>query len=675
MSNPLLEDRTWPPFNEIKPEHVPDALDALLNQAREGIAAIVANPNPDYLNAIEKRDQVEDLLSKSWGTVSHLNSVCSNEELRKVYNEGLPKLSAYSTEMGQNEDLYQVYANLSMDGLDEAQRKSVEDSLIDFRLSGIGLDPHTKKRCGEIDERLSTLQANFSDNVLDATMAWTLEISDEGELAGLPPSALDLLRQNAQQKDKAGYLITLDFPSYIAVMTHADNRDLRRQVYEAYSTKASDCGPHAGQRDNGPLLAEIVNLRQERARLLGYSNPAEISLVKKMANSPREVLDLLEDLRSRALPQARKEVVELRDFAKDSCSIEDLQAWDTGYVSEKLKESRYQFSQEETKPYFPLERVLEGLFDITRRLFSVDIEVEDGAETWHEDVRRYVIRRSGEAIAHFYLDPYAREHKRGGAWMDECRCRQKWSDHELQLPVAYLVCNASPPAGEEPSQMTHEEVTTLFHEFGHGLHHMMTRIDVSTVSGINGVAWDAVELPSQFMENFCWQAELLPSLSGHVKTGEPLPQDLLNRMLAAKNFQSAMGMVRQLEFGLFDFNLHLQEGEQTAQSVQELLDGIRSEMALIPSPPFNRFQNSFTHIFSGGYAAGYYSYMWAEVLSADAFSRFEEEGLFNQQVAADFLNNTLSMGGVRPAGELFAAFRGRPPQTDALLRHCGIGQK
>ena len=671
-SNPLLVPSELPPFQQVKPEHVLPALDAMLQHGRATISEILKLQKHNYDNLIVARDKAEDLLSKSWGLVSHLNSVNNSEALRAVYNEGLPRLSEYETEMAQNEQLYAAYKSLKLDELSPDRRRSVELSLLDFELSGVALKGEAKLRSAELQKKLTECCAKFSDNVLDATMAWTLHLDKPERLKGLPDSALALLKQNAQQLNLEGYVLKLEFPSYMPVMTYAVDGELRRELYEAYCTRASERGPQAGKFDNSELLNEIMSLRQELAQLLGFKNSAEKSLVRKMARSPEEVLKFLRELAQRSRPKAEADVKELREFAKSSLGIHELQSWDLMYVSEKLKEKNYCFSQEETKPYFPLEKVISGLFNIASRLFDISIEGITDFESWHPEVRFYKITKNGQLVARFYLDPFARAHKRGGAWMGDCRSRQRWPNESLQTPVAYLVCNFTPPVGDQPSLLTHDEVTTLFHEFGHGLQHMLTQVDDSAVSGIHGVAWDAVELPSQFMENWCWEPEALPLISGHYKNSEPLPKILLERMLSAKNYQSGMAMLRQIEFALFDFRLHMEFGGPGFKNIQSLLDEVRREVAVMIPPSFNRFQHGFTHIFSGGYAAGYYSYKWAEVLSADAFSRFEREGLFNAQTGAAFRDTVLAQGGVRPAGDVFKDFMGREPSVEALLRHSGI---
>nr|WP_067289094.1 oligopeptidase A [Marinobacterium profundum] len=673
MSNPLLQQPELPTFSAIKPENVEPAIDELLGRNRAGIEALCqAAVTPDWNSLVAPLEQLNDDLSRAWSPVSHMNSVVNGDELRQAYNACLPKLSQYWTELGQNQQLFEAFSHLAENdqALDGPQRKVVANTLRDFRLSGIALPPEGQQRYAELQQQLSLLTTRFSENVLDATNAWSLLITDEAELAGLPEMALAGARQSAEAREQQGWLFTLDFPSYFAVVTHADNRDLRRQLYTAYATRASELGADA-KWDNTQLINDILALRHELAQLLGFGNYAEYSLATKMAESTDQVVGFLEDLATRARTAGQQEYRELCDFAREHYGLETLEAWDLAYCSEKLKQARYEVSQETLRPYFPMPKVLDGLFQVAGRLFDIQIEEVTEFDRWHKDARLFNVMRSGERLASFYLDPYARDNKRGGAWMDTCRIRRRLPDGQLQLPIAYLVCNFTPAVGTNPALLTHNEVTTLFHEFGHGLHHMLTQIECADVSGINGVAWDAVELPSQFMENWCWEPEALELISGHYQTGEVLPKALLDKMLAAKNFQSAMFMVRQLEFSLFDFQLH-RDFQPGVTDVQQLLDAVRERVSVVPVPDFNRFQNSFSHVFAGGYAAGYYSYKWAEVLSADAFSRFEEEGIFSPQAGADFRSNVLEMGGSREPMELFVAFRGREPSVDALLRHAGI---
>ncbi|WP_020679517.1 oligopeptidase A [Marinobacterium rhizophilum] len=673
MSNPLLQQPELPTFSAIKPENVEPAIDELLSRNRAGINALCENAAaPDWKDLVAPLEQLNDDLSRAWSPVSHMNSVVNGDALRQAYNACLPKLSQYWTELGQNQQLFEAFSHLSEHDqtLDGPQRKVVSNTLRDFRLSGIALPPEGQQRYAELQQKLSLLTTRFSENVLDATNAWSLLITDEAQLAGLPEMALAGARQAAEAREQRGWLLTLDFPSYFAVVTYADDRNLRRQLYHAYVTRASELGADA-KWDNTQLINDILALRHELAQLLGFANYAEYSLATKMAESTDQVVGFLQDLAIRARPAAQQDYRELCDFAREQHGLEKLEAWDVAYYSEKLKQARYDVSQEALRPYFPMPRVLNGLFQVAGRLFDIQIEEVEEFDRWHADARLFNVMRNGERLASFYLDPYARDNKRGGAWMDTCRIRRRLPDGTLQLPIAYLVCNFTPAVGKDPALLTHNEVTTLFHEFGHGLHHMLTQIEYADVSGINGVAWDAVELPSQFMENWCWEPEALALISGHYQTGEVLPKALLDKMLAAKNFQSALFMVRQLEFSLFDFLLH-RDFEPGVTSVQQLLDEVRAQVSVVPVAEFNRFQHSFSHIFAGGYAAGYYSYKWAEVLSADAFSRFEEEGIFSARAGADFCSNILEMGGSREPMELFVAFRGREPSVDALLRHAGI---
>lgn len=675
MSNPLLEQHELPPFSSIEPQHVEPAIRELIQRNQQGIDELLAShSNYDWDNLLQPIEDMEDELTQAWSPVSHLNSVRNNDELREAYNTCLPLLSEYSTWMGQHGELCAAYQQIAdredFSSLSTARRKAVNNALRDFRLAGVSLPAEKKQQYGELRKRLSDRGSKFGENVLDATNAWSKLVTRE-ELAGLPDTALASAKQAAQQADQDGYLINLEFPSYSPVLSYCDNRELRREVYTANCTRASDQGPHAGQWDNATIIQETLELRQLLAQLLGFDNYAEFSLATKMADSPDRVMQFLQQLAEHSTAQAQTEWQELLTFAREEYGETALEAWDVSYYSEKLRQQRYQVSQEDIRPYLPANRVLSGLFEVVQRLYGLTVREVEKFDSYHEDARLFDLLQDGEVIARFYLDLYARAHKRGGAWMDDCRVRRQCADH-IQIPVAYLVCNFTPPVGNAPALLTHTEMTTLFHEFGHGLHHMLTRQSVAAVSGINGVPWDAVELPSQFLENWCWEREALAFISGHHETGEPLPQELLDRMLAARNFQSAMAMARQLEFSIFDFRLHLEWNKGTFTSAQELLEKVREQVAVVSPPPFNRFQNAFSHIFAGGYAAGYYSYKWAEVLSADAFSRFEEEGIFNQNAGADFRRAVLEAGGSQEPMELFVAFRGREPSIEPLLRHCGI---
>ena len=663
-------------FSQIKAEHIVPAIDRLLAEARSSVEQhLQATQHYTWENLIEPLENVEDKLNKAWSPVSHMNSVVNSDELRDAYNACLPKLSAYSTEMGQNEALFKAYRFIEgsdeFASLDIAQQKIIRNALRDFKLSGIDLDNEKKQRYKDISLELSALASNYEENLLDATNAWSKLIRDKQDLVGLPESALAQARQTAESHNEDGWMITLQFPSYISVMTYADNRELRREHYEAFATRASDQGPHAGQWDNSENMEKILALRYEKARLLGFNNYAELSLATKMAEKPDDVTHFLEDLADRSWRDARKDLAELREFAKHY-GVHDLQSWDMAYFSEKMRQHFYQLSQEEVKTYFPITRVLPGLFAIVEKLYGLQITEISDFDSWHPDVRFFQIHdQTGQLRGQFYLDLYARAKKRGGAWMDDCVSRKK-SDGAVQTPVAYLTCNFTPPTGDTPALLTHDEVTTLFHEFGHGLHHMLTRIDHLGVSGISGVEWDAVELPSQFMENWCWEQEALALMSGHYQTDEKLPEALFNKMIAAKNFQAGMIMVRQLEFSLFDFRIHRDYDPEKGGRIYEILEQVREQVAVVRPPKFNRFAHSFSHIFAGGYAAGYYSYKWAEVLSSDAFSLFEEKGIFDQETGKAFLTNILEKGGSQNAMELFINFRGRKPTIDALLRHNGI---
>ncbi len=695
MENPLIDMPGLPPFGRILPEHVEPAIDTLLALNRARIQALTQAEAPaTWENFIEPLEVLGDALERAWSPVSHLNAVMNTEALRAAYNACLPKLSAYGTEVGQNRALFEGYrAVATQEHLDATQRKLLANALRDFHLSGVDLPPAQQSRYKEIDQALSGLGSKFAENLLDATNAWTKCLQDEAGLAGLPASARDLARQVAEQRGQSGWVLTLDFPSYHAVMTYADDPELRRELYEAYVTRASELGPQAGQWDNGAIMDEILALRHEQARLLGFANYAERSLATKMAPSTGEVMAFLGDLARRVVDPARRELDEGRDFARTEYGVVAIAPWDLAYYAEKLRERRYAITQEELRPYFPLDRVLAGLFAVLERLFDIRIREVGGVETWHPEVRFFEIRavedpaarpgpgqgsdlaadvqNGGELRGQFYLDPFARPNKRGGAWMDVCVNRLHTATCD-QIPCAYLVCNFTPPIGDQPSLLTHDEVLTLFHECGHGLHHLLTRIDYPAVGGISGVPWDAVELPSQFLENWCWERESLDLISGHVESGEPIPDVLYQRMRAARNFQSAMQMARQLEFALFDFRIHLEYDPAAGGRIYEILDQVRDQVAPLKPPPFNRFAHGFSHIFAGGYAAGYYSYKWAEVLSADAFSLFEERGVLDTATGRAFRQHILEQGGSREAMDLFVAFRGREPSIDALLRHSGI---
>ena len=693
MTNPLLpqavKNTDLPVFSKIKPEHIKPAVEQAIADCKNVINEVLTqNSVFTWETLVQPIDEVDDVLSKLWSPVSHMNSVVSSDELREAYESCLPLLSEYGTFVGQHQGLFEAYQSLKdselFDRLDTAQQKVITNALRDFTLSGIALNEEDKKRYGEIVSRLSDLSSSYSNNVLDATHAFTVNITDEKELPGLPTSALAAAKALAKSQNKNGYLFTLDFPSYLPVMTYCDNRELREKMYRAFVTRASDQGPNAGEFDNSAIMEETLALRHELANLLGFSNYGEKSLATKMANNADEVMGFLHDLAVKSKHQGEKDIQELKDFVRceyshtfsSEESNKELQAWDLAYYSEKLKHKRYAISDEELRPYFPKGRVVNGLFEVVHKLFGLNIKERNNVDTWHEDVTFYdVFDSTGELRGSFYLDLYARAKKRGGAWMDECVGRHQLPNGVIQYPVAYLTCNFNGPIGDTPALFTHDEVVTLFHEFGHGIHHMLTQINVSAVSGINGVPWDAVELPSQFLENWCWQPEALAFISGHYETGEPLPQEMLDKMLAAKNYQSAMQMLRQLEFSIFDFTMHTNYNPQAKENgtyIQQTLNKVREQFAVVQAPEFNRFQHGFSHIFAGGYAAGYYSYKWAEVLSADAFSAFEEHGIFNTDTGHSFLTNILEKGGSKEPSELFKAFRGRAPEIEALLRHSGI---
>ncbi|MGD8163955.1 oligopeptidase A [Pantoea sp. FN0307] len=678
MTNPLLTPFTLPPFSAIQPEHVVPAVEQALAACRETVEKVVAQGAPySWENLCQPLAEVDDRLGRIFSPVSHLNSVKNSPELRQAYEQTLPLLSEYSTWVGQHEGLYQAYRNLKEGDnyapLSLEQKKAVDNALRDFELSGIGLPKEKQQRYGEIAARLSELGSTYSNNVLDATMGWSKLITDESELAGMPESALAAAQAQAEAKGQEGWLLTLDIPSYLPVMTYCDNQALREEMYRAYATRASDQGPHAGKWDNGPIMAEELALRHELAQLLGFDSYAHKSLATKMAQNPSQVIDFLNDLAQRARPQAEKELERLRAFAKQQHGIDELQPWDITYYGEKQKQHLYAISDEQLRPYFPEERAVNGLFEVVKRIYGISAKERKDVDVWHPDVRFFdLFDESGELRGSFYLDLYARENKRGGAWMDDCVGMMRKADGSLQKPVAYLTCNFNRPVNGKPALFTHDEVTTLFHEFGHGLHHMLTRVDVPGVSGISGVPWDAVELPSQFMENWCWEPEALAFISGHYETGEPLPQELLDKMLAAKNYQAALFILRQLEFGLFDFRLHTEFDPAKGAQILETLAEVKKQVAVVPSPAWGRFPHAFSHIFAGGYAAGYYSYLWADVLAADAYSRFEEEGIFNRETGQSFLDNILTRGGSEEPMELFKRFRGREPQLDAMLEHYGI---
>jgi oligopeptidase A len=675
-SNPLLDFSGLPRYPDFRPELVTPAVDQLLAENRVLIERIAGADIPStWRDFVQPLEDANERLHRAWGVVGHLNAVMNSPELREVYNANLPKITQYYTELGQHPGLFAKFKALraatEFEGLSRAQKKIIENELRDFRLGGAELPPDRKERYKEINDRLSQLSSRFSDNLLDATNAFAHFVTDAGEAAGIPADVLAAAREAAQSDGKPGWKFTLHAPSYLPVMQYAENRVLRELMYRAYVTRASEFGK--AEWDNTALITEVVKLRGEQARLLDFATYAEYSLEPKMAESPRQVLDFLSELAARAKPYAERDLREATDFARAELGLGKLEAWDLAYASEKLRLKRYAFSDQEVKQYFPETRVLPGMFKLVETIYGLTIEPA-AAPVWHPGVRFYAIRdRAGRRVGEFYVDLYARPSKRGGAWMDEAITRRIKAGR-VQEPVAYLNCNFSSPVAGKPALFTHEEVNTLFHEFGHGLHHLLTRVDYLGVSGINGVEWDAVELPSQFMENFCWEWDVLRPMTAHVDTGEPLPRALFDKMLAAKNFQSGMQTVRQLEFALFDLHLHHDFDPEGKKSALDLLDEVRARVAVVRPPAYNRFPHNFSHIFAGGYAAGYYSYKWAEVLSADAYSLFEENGVLDPRTGQRFWDEILGVGGSRPALESFVAFRGREPKMDALLRHNGMVQ-
>jgi len=675
-ANPLLDFSGLPRFREIAPEHVAPAVDALLAQACATIEQLEFAA-PTWVSFVQPLADAEDRLDRAWGQVTHLNAVVNTPALREAYNAALPRVTAFHTELAQDERLFAGFRALA-DGpeaaaLDPAQRKLVENSLRDFRLSGAELAVADKARFKAVDEELARLSSRFEDNLLDATNDYALYVENAAELAGVPADVLAAAAAAAAADGRPGWKLTLRMPCYLPVLQYAESRGLRETLYHANSVRASEFG--AAALDNTPIIRRILELRREHARLLGYRSFADVSLVPKMAQTPEEVLAFLRDLAARARPFALRDMAELRQFARDKLGLESPAAWDLAYASEKLREARYSFSEQEVKQYFPEDRVLVGMFRTVETLFGVRVR-ESSAATWHPTVRFFDLTdREGQLIGQFYMDLYARARKRGGAWMDHAIKRRRHGAR-LQHPVAYITCNFSAPVVQNgksrPALFTHDEVQTLFHEFGHGLHLLLTRVEVPGVSGLDGVEWDAVELPSQFMENFCWEWDVVREMSAHVETGESLPRALFERMLAAKNFQSGMHMLRQLELALFDMHLHYDFDPAGGATVLELLRQLRSEVAVVERPDYDRAPNSFSHIFAAGYAAGYYSYKWAEVLSADAYSLFEQQGVLSPATGARFRDEVLARGGSRPALESFIAFQGRPPQIDALLRHNGM---
>jgi len=678
-TNPLLDFSDLPRFDTVQPEHVKPAIETLLTEGRALIERLTADSTPatwaDFAGALA--DGLEPF-GRAWGVVGHLHSVNDVPTWREAYNEMLPEVSRFYAELGQNLKLFEKYKALRESAeyasLSVEQKKVIDNEVRDFRLSGAELPEDQKPRFQAIMEELSQLSAKFAENLLDATNAFAEIVTDEALLAGLPDDAKAAAKGAAEKAGVEGWRFSLQAPSYGPVMQYADNRELRARLYRAYATRAAEFhdGTSKPEWDNTPIIQRMLELRLEDAKMLGYNNFAEVSLAPKMADSPAQVLAFLRELAAKAKPFAAKDIAELRAFARDELGLSDFQPWDAAYVSEKLLQKRYAFSEQEVKQYFTEPKVLGGLFQVIESLFTVKVK-PDTAPVWHEDVRFYRLETpAGDLVGQFYLDLYARETKRSGAWMDEARARRRTADG-IQKPIAYLNCNFSRPVGGKPATFTHDEVTTLFHETGHGLHHLLTRGEELGVSGIHGVEWDAVELPSQFLENYCWEWEVLQDMTAHVDSGAPLPRALFDKMLAARNFQSGMQTVRQLEFSLFDILLHSSFDPAGPKAVLDLLNEVRQEVAVLVPPEWHRFPNSFSHIFGGGYGAGYFSYKWAEVLSSDAYAAFEEAGNpFDASVGKRFLDEILAVGGSRPAIESFKAFRGREPSVDALLRHSGM---
>jgi oligopeptidase A len=672
--NPLLDFSGLPRFADFRVEHVTPAVDTLLAENRAMVATLTSPDVPaTWHEFVEPLEDANERLGRAWGQVGHLNAVMNSPELREVYNANLPKITQYYTEISQHAGLYEKFKALrqstAFEALTHAQKRIIENELRDFRLGGAELGAEDKARFMAIRERLSQLSSRFSDNLLDATNAFAHYVNDPAELSGIPQDVLEAARDAAKADGREGWKFTLHAPSYIPVLQYADNRPLRELMYREYVTRAAEFGKP--EWNNTPLIGDILKLRREMSRMLGFANYAEYSLTPKMADTPQQVLEFLNELATRAKPYAQRDLDEVTAFARAELAMDKLETWDLAYASEKLRVARYAFSDQEVKQYFPETAVMPGMFRLVETLYGLTITPAE-APVWHPDVRFYALRdRAGTLVGEFYVDLYARPSKRGGAWMDEAITRRRKAEG-IQVPVAYLNCNFSAPVGGKPAVFTHDEVITLFHEFGHGLHHLLTRVDYLGVSGINGVEWDAVELPSQFMENFCWEWEVVEPMTQHVETGKRLPRALFDKMLAAKNFQSGLQTVRQLEFALFDLHLHYDFDPEGTATTLELLQKVRERVAVLFPPAYNRFPNNFSHIFAGGYAAGYYSYKWAEVLSADAYSLFEEHGVLDPATGKRFWNEILGVGGSRPAIESFVAFRGREPRIDALLRHSGM---
>lgn len=666
-----------PSFKNIQPDQIEAMIDHLLQQNRTQIAEIIKANQTSYAELVNAMEDLDVRLNNLWGVISHLHSVQNSEAMRKPYENALQKITEYGLEINQNETLYQQYLTLKKSAefasLSPAKQKVLNDILLDFELSGVNLDADKKTQFQEISKSLVKYSTEFENHVLDATDGWFLHITDEKDLQGIPETNIKLAQQKAKEKNLSGWILTLDFPSYYAVMAYADQRELRQKMYTQYVTRASDLNIEHPEWDNTSVINELLKLRTEKAKLLGYSSYAHLSLARKMAKSPEEVVQFLWNLAEKSKAAAHREFQELEQYAKQNFGLDQLQPWDISYYSEKLRESLFSISDEQLRPYFPESKVMQGLFELIEKIFSIRLQQNASVEVWHTDAKYFdLINEKNEIIGGIYLDLYARAQKRGGAWMDDCRTRHRFNHNDLQLPIAYVICNFTPGEAPHGSLLNHEEVQTLFHEFGHALHHLLTQQDQVSISGINGVPWDGVEFPSQFMENFCWNKDVLSFISQHVESGESLPEDLLEKLIAARNFQSAMALVRQLEFSLFDFMIHWNTNLTEKDFVQSTLNQIRSKIAVVPIAEFNRFQHSFSHIFAGGYAAGYYSYKWAEVLSADAFSRFVQEGILNPKIGIEFRDKVLALGGSKDYAEVFRDFMGRDPDVNALLKQDGI---
>ncbi len=674
----MIINASLPRFSQCSPAQLEESIRAVLQKNRELLQTLLAQPQPyTWNNLMQPLEDSGDELSKTWAPMAHLHAVLESDELRKTYNTLLPLLTEYQTEISQNENLYQAILAIAngpeFAQFNPAQKKIIEDDIRDFRLAGIHLPKEQKEVMSKLQKQLSQLTTTFSENVLDATQGWTLHLIDQQQLEGLPPQALQLAIDNAKARNVDGFIFTLDYPSYSTAIKFLKNRELRKILYEAYSTRASDCGPNAGKWDNSTIMEKILKTRHDMATLVGFDNFAAYSLATKMAKTPEDVLRFLRDLIARSKNIASNELNEVAALAKTMDGMTHLEVWDFAYYSEKLQQTKFKFSQEDIRPYFPINKVLQGLFTIVNKLYGITVREEKEVDVWHPDVRFFsILDENNQARAGFYIDLYARPHKRDGAWMDECQARRVLATGETQLPIAFLTCNFMQPVGNQPALLTHDDVLTVFHEFGHCLHHMLTKVNYPSVAGINGVPWDAVEFPSQMMENFCWEKEVLAMIAGHYQTNASLPDELYQKMKAAKHFQTGLQMLRQLEFALFDFRLHLEYDARVTNQIRTILEEVRQEAAVLQMPTFNRFQNSFSHIFSGGYAAGYYSYKWAEVLSADAYAQFEENGVLDRATGVSFMQNMLEVGGVRDPMASFVLFRGREPTIQALLAQSGI---